>query len=176
DQAAGAATVPVLLEGAEAGVAGRTRQAVDLLGASAAARPEPPDGWSRYPAGPGDVLVKLTTAVGGLRLLLEAVATTAAEVGLPVAVRGSAGVGVLYAGLPGGLATADPGAVRELVGLLRRAAPSWSGTVVVLDAPAAVRTGFDMWGPVPGLELMRRVKDEFDPGHRLAPGRFVGGI
>jgi glycolate oxidase FAD binding subunit len=29
---------------------------------------------------------------------------------------------------------------------------------------------------VRGLDLMRAVKDRFDPGHRLAPGRFVGGI
>jgi glycolate oxidase FAD binding subunit len=34
----------------------------------------------------------------------------------------------------------------------------------------------DAWGPVSGLELMRRVKAEFDPQRRLAPGRFVGGI
>jgi len=29
---------------------------------------------------------------------------------------------------------------------------------------------------VPSLPLMRAVKDQFDPGHRMAPGRFVGGI
>jgi glycolate oxidase FAD binding subunit len=34
----------------------------------------------------------------------------------------------------------------------------------------------DSWGPVPGLGLMRRVKDQFDPDALLAPGRFVGGI
>jgi len=30
--------------------------------------------------------------------------------------------------------------------------------------------------PVPGLDLMHRVKDQLDPEHRLSPGRFVGGI
>jgi len=29
---------------------------------------------------------------------------------------------------------------------------------------------------VPGLDLMRRVKERFDPQHRMAAGRFVGGI
>jgi glycolate oxidase FAD binding subunit len=39
-----------------------------------------------------------------------------------------------------------------------------------------VRNLVDLWGPVTGLPLMRAVKDQFDPGHRMAPGRFVGGI
>jgi glycolate oxidase FAD binding subunit len=39
-----------------------------------------------------------------------------------------------------------------------------------------VRRIVDMWGPVRGLALMRRVKEQFDPGRRFAPGRFVGGI
>jgi len=26
------------------------------------------------------------------------------------------------------------------------------------------------------LPLMRRVKERFDPEHRMSPGRFVGGI
>jgi glycolate dehydrogenase FAD-binding subunit len=46
----------------------------------------------------------------------------------------------------------------------------------VLTAPAAVRQRVDLWGPVDGLDLMRRVKERFDPAVRFAPGRFVGGI
>ncbi len=42
--------------------------------------------------------------------------------------------------------------------------------------PAAVQDGVDTWGPVPAIDLMRRVKEQFDPERRLAPGRFVGGI
>jgi glycolate oxidase FAD binding subunit len=48
--------------------------------------------------------------------------------------------------------------------------------VVVLDAPADVKEQVDVWGPVRGLDLMRRVKDQFDPDRVLSPGRFVGGI
>jgi glycolate oxidase FAD binding subunit len=46
----------------------------------------------------------------------------------------------------------------------------------VVRAPATTKAALDVWGPVPGLDLMRRVKGEFDPDRRLAPGRFVGGI
>ena len=48
------------------------------------------------------------------------------------------------------------------------------GDVVVLDAPDGA--ALDRWGPIPALPLMRHVKDQFDPGHRLSPGRFAGGI
>jgi glycolate oxidase FAD binding subunit len=54
-------------------------------------------------------------------------------------------------------------------------APS-RASAVVLHAPAAVRAAVDLWGPVPALGLMRAVKDRFDPEHRMAPGRFAGGI
>jgi glycolate oxidase FAD binding subunit len=48
--------------------------------------------------------------------------------------------------------------------------------VVVLQAPPEVRDRVDAWGPVPSGGLMRAVKDQFDPGHRMAPGRMPGGI
>jgi glycolate oxidase FAD binding subunit len=50
------------------------------------------------------------------------------------------------------------------------------GSAVVMHAPSPVRELVDLWGQVTGLSLMRAVKDQFDPGHRMAPGRFVGGI
>jgi glycolate oxidase FAD binding subunit len=54
--------------------------------------------------------------------------------------------------------------------------PAVRGSVVVVTAPPAVREAVDMWGPVPGVELMRAVKNQFDPEHRMAPGRLAGGI
>ena len=54
--------------------------------------------------------------------------------------------------------------------------PPARASAVVLHAPAGVRAAVDLWGPVPSLGLMRAVKDQFDPEHRMAPGRFAGGI
>ena len=85
--------------------------------------------------------------------------------------RGSAGAGVAYAALaPGTSVESGAAAVRRIRETCTRA----GGSAVVVDAPAAVKAAVDVWGPVPALDLMRRVKDQFDPDHRLAPGRFVG--
>ena len=59
---------------------------------------------------------------------------------------------------------------------LRATATRLGGSAVVLDASPEVKAGLDTWGPVPAIDLMRRVKDEFDPTRVLAPGRFVGGL
>ena len=87
--------------------------------------------------------------------------------------RGSAGSGVAYAAIPAGTPLRT---VRGAVDRLRRACSEHRGTAVVVDAPAEVKAAVDVWGPIPAIDLMRRVKDQFDPSHRLAPGRFVGGI
>ena len=50
------------------------------------------------------------------------------------------------------------------------------GSLLVTGAPAVVKERIDAWGDSPGLALMRRLKEEFDPKATLNPGRFVGGI
>ena len=87
--------------------------------------------------------------------------------------RGSAGSGVVYAALAPGTPVDE---VRTAVHQIRETCTRAGGSAVVVDAPASVKAGVDAWGPVPALDLMRRVKDQFDPDHRLAPGRFVGEI
>jgi glycolate oxidase FAD binding subunit len=48
---------------------------------------------------------------------------------------------------------------------------------VALEAPLELKRKIDVWGPVGDAEgLMRRVKERFDPGGTMSPGRFVGGI
>jgi glycolate oxidase FAD binding subunit len=68
----------------------------------------------------------------------------------------------------------DPGALGALLGHLPDGA-----VPVLLDAPDELRNAVDPWGqpaPAPVHELMRRVKERFDPARACNPGVFVGGI
>ncbi|NJC72988.1 FAD-binding oxidoreductase [Planosporangium thailandense] len=169
----GGIVVTVGLEGVPEGVAARVTTARQLLGGDPTVSGTAPDGWSAYPWGPGDVGIKLTGALSRVPALLAAGVAARQRHGVPLAVRGSAGTGVLYAGLPGSCA---PETVAGALDDLRAAATRAGGHAVVVCAPPAVRDRVDLWGPVDGLHLMRRVKEQFDPAGRFAPGRFVGGI
>ncbi len=171
--AEGAGTVSVLLEGRVEAVAGRTAATRALLGEAATDSEDAPAHGATYPwdtRASGDdrsTALKLGFALSGLADVLAATA------GTPAVLQGSAGSGVLYAALPPGT---DPAEVATLLERLRRVCTARGGAAVVVDAPAAVKAAVDVWGPVPALDLMRRVKDQFDPDHRLSPGRFVGGL
>jgi glycolate oxidase FAD binding subunit len=162
--AEGPGSVQVLVGGRRAGVEDRVAKVGDLLGSDAVVSDAAPGAWSTYPWAQGETGLKLTFVLSGLRDVL----TVARETG--AGVRGSAGTGVVYA------AVADPARAPEALSRLRNVCTRHQGSTVVLDAPADVKQAVDGWGPVPALDLMQRVKDQFDPDHRLAPGRFVGGI
>ncbi len=164
--------VTVLVEGVEAGVSGRTDAVVRLLGRGATIHDELPAGFTALPFTPGGTGIKVTASLTGVGPVLAAAHSLGAQHGVDVDVRGSA-AGVLHAGTG---PAADPAAVARLVDRLRAAAALFGGSVTVLTAPADVRDVVDLWGPVPGLDLMRRLKAELDPDRRLSPGRFVGGI
>ncbi|TMB05951.1 MAG: FAD-binding oxidoreductase [Deltaproteobacteria bacterium] len=113
---------------------------------------------------------------GPLRVKVAALPTDLAEVDKLLAPLGAAfawypslGLGFASGPAPGQAASvlADARA-----GLVRR-----GGSLVVQAAPAEIRARVDPWGPPPpSFALLQRMKDNFDPGHRLNPGRFVGGI
>jgi len=167
----------VLLEGRAAGVEARAATVRGLLGDFATESDEPPAGWSGYPWGSaGDAAerptsLKLTFVLSGLAAVLTAARELAGDV--PITLRGSAGAGVVQGAIPAGTPVE---AVASAVARLRETCSRHGGSAVVLDGSAAVKQAVDPWGPVPALDLMRRVKEQFDPDHRLSPGRFVGGI
>ncbi len=79
---------------------------------------------------------------------------------------GRAALGICYVEL-------DPEAVELLRARIPREAMS-----VLLDAPEHLRDALDPWnaGERPAVELMRRLKQRFDPAGACNPGLFVGGI
>jgi glycolate oxidase FAD binding subunit len=60
----------------------------------------------------------------------------------------------------------------------RKSLGEFGGSLIFDTMPGAMRTEFDTWGAPPAhtLEIMRRIKQQYDPDGRLNRGRFVGGI
>jgi glycolate dehydrogenase FAD-binding subunit len=180
--ASGSGRVAVLLEGTDAGVDSRAARTLSLLGGSAAISDHTPGWWAAYPWASGETGLKLTFALSGLQTALDRVGQLRESEGVEVAVRGSAGAGVLYGairsrtGSDAGASDTPSQVVGRVVERLRTTCAEFGGSLVVVDAPADVKEAVDVWGPIPAIDLMRRVKHQFDPSHRLSPGRFVGGI
>jgi glycolate oxidase FAD binding subunit len=174
---AGSGRLDVLFEGSEAGVTAQADRALrGLSGAGLAAVEEGPPPTVRAEPGEGDVTVKLAHPPASLPGALHAIREATDRRGDVAApdVFGQAASGVTYVALPGAW-PAD--AARRAIEDLRGWAFGCGGSAVVLDGPVAVREGLDAWGPVgDAFALTRRVKERFDPGRVLNPGRFVGGI
>lgn len=77
------------------------------------------------------------------------------------------------------------GGSAEDIGRLRKAAGDLGGSVVVEQCPLALKRELDVWGDLSsgmdpevdsGMEIMRRLKNKFDPNRTLNPGRFIGGL
>ena len=168
--------VGVLLEGTSSGVAERAKQLSELLasaGGAAAVADVPPARWGQLPS--AGAIVRVSFWVSSLGAALEALAAAGADAGVRPAVSGPAGAGALYACLDPD--TSDDAAAR-FVAVLReriRGALGARGGVVVLAAAPPVLEAVPATGTIPGAALMRAVKDQFDPGHRMFPGRFAGG-
>ncbi|MGD0607218.1 MAG: FAD-binding oxidoreductase [Streptosporangiaceae bacterium] len=178
--------VGVLVEGTSSGVAERAKQMAELLASAAGAASgagaagavavagEPPPRWGQLPS--RGTVIRVTFWVSRLDEVLEAVSAAGVSAGARPAITGSAGAGVLYACLdPGTEAETADGFVRALRDRLdvpAGAAPR--GAVVMLTGPGSVLAS-NAYGSLPGAGLMRAIKDQFDPEHRMFPGRLGEG-
>jgi len=160
--AGGPGRLVVLFESIAESVADQARSTVALLGGGEESE-DLPDDVGRRPGGADDVLLRLAYMPAALSPVLRA---------LPAgtAVAAHAATGVSYAAVPAGEAV-------DVLPRLRAAIAEHDGTAVVLRAPEGLVDRLDHWGPVgDALDLMRRVKERFDPERRMSPGRFVGGL
>jgi glycolate dehydrogenase FAD-binding subunit len=175
----------VLLEGTSSGVAERAGRMSDLLatagGGSVEIADTAPPRWGALPA--GAIVVRVSFWVSALEGVLGALLAAGTEAGVRPAVTGAAGAGTLYACLdPAGLDLGSAGAaVRSFVEMLRTRIADLSGpygprgSMAVLAGPPAVLAAAGAYRDVPGAALMRAVRDQFDPEHRMFPGRFALG-
>jgi glycolate oxidase FAD binding subunit len=143
----GDSTVGVLLEGTTAGVAERAKHMTDLLG-TADISGTPPRWWGGLPEPPGTV-IRVSFWLSRLGDVLAAIGRT----GIDCTVHGSAGAGLLYVCLDaGGVDDTDAGGLAAAL----RPVVADRGGVTVLTEPAT-----------PTDPLMRAVRDQFDPDHRM---------
>ena len=65
----------------------------------------------------------------------------------------------------------------EVVEEMRSLCKENHGFLTILTAPTQIKQQLEPWGYTGNaLEIMRRIKQQFDPENLLSPGRFVGGI
>ena len=176
-------SVCLLFEGTTDAISERVTRMRDILGDGARAAGAPPEWWGRSVAAADATALRIAFAPGALPSVLDAVDETAATLSpgiLRPAIRGSAGAGVLKAGLT---AQTSPDVAASFVAAVRRrlaAPPGWGdlpgASVTVVHAPAEILGRVDVFGPVTAAELMLAVKNQFDPAHLMSPGRFAGGI
>ncbi len=117
----------------------------------------------------GDTLAVATSLPSQLAEVAEASDRAAGEVGVAADLVSRAGLGLHTARLR----AEDLGAHAGFISAWRRAVQRLGGTVVVRRHPPGLEEVADLLGPPPSaVEVMGRVKDQMDPGHRLGRGRF----
>ncbi|HEY3595739.1 MAG TPA: FAD-binding oxidoreductase [Polyangiaceae bacterium] len=171
--------VALRFEGFRAGVEEQTRRLVELASAQSPCRPldeaEAKTVWQRHDRlrTAGTFRAKIAALPASIdRLSAEGVAPLLAA----LETSGFVFYPTLGLGFVSGSAT-DAVRAAEAIAAARRMLARLGGSLVVEAAPSELRARVDVWGPASAaLVLMQSVKARLDPEHRLAPGRFVGGL
>jgi glycolate oxidase FAD binding subunit len=172
-------TLAALFEGIEPAVEAQSSTAAEVLRSHGETRVLGEDdgeafwaSFARRPWKTGDVGLKIGAPPADLTAVLASVLGAAGRAGVEARLSGHAGTGVTFAALSG----SEDGLV-EVVEEVREIRARRGGSVVVQEAPLTVKERLEVWGSGGDyLGLTRRVKEKFDPGYTMNPGRFLGGI
>ena len=145
----------VVVEAFETAAHAQAEQIRDLVGGEISVGT--PDEFGARPWRADDVGLKATFRLGALSDVVSLVRRAAPDMRIAV----HAATGVMWLG----------GAVdATLLAELRAGFARYDGTVVVVAGPDDAKRGFDVWGPARGVEVMRRIRDQFDPDRRMNRG------
>jgi glycolate oxidase FAD binding subunit len=130
------------------------------------------------PPADSGTLVRASFPPRQLAPALTAIQATAADGGLTVAIERSCGLGVLDVKVPAETRASE---VSRFVETLRTELGQLAGAVsapgaasaLVVYAPDHVRAVTDMLGPARPASRSQAAKEQFDPQHRMAPGRVA---
>lgn len=121
------------------------------------------------------VRCKVNTLISRVEEMMDATREISEKYAMEHSIVSHMGLGVLRVYLDSTNTDQLSKAVEELRALVLGTGSASS--LVVETAPLGVKQRVDVWGPVrQDFFLMQAVKNRFDPGDILNPGRFVGGI
>ncbi len=160
-----------MVEGTHVGVAARADRIAQLCGGTCDTVPPRWFGaWHALEA----MVLRVSCLPTRLPAALEAVRAVACDTEASFVCTGGAALGSFLVSVT----PSTPQGNDRFVRTLRHALDQLKARAVVTVAPAGDGLTEPRWGAIQPavLRLMRRVKDQFDPEHRLSPGRFVGGM
>lgn len=120
------------------------------------------------------IILKAALPIAAAGDFMEAAQQEAQRAEIPIACFCHNGVGIVHVCL---LPQDQVSGLPDIIASLRQVAVARGGSLTVLRCPAELKSQIDAWGPVgDGFDLMRKLKDAWDPKGTLSPGRFVGGL
>jgi glycolate oxidase FAD binding subunit len=137
--------------------------------------------WQRYVdaqaigAEPADVLLRCGTRPSGTAELARAVVRCLDETGARLlSLAASPGLGSVLSRV---VFDGDSLSAAARLGALQQLLLAVADHVAILAAPPELKQNVDVWGrPPETIDLMRTLKEQFDPARVLNPGRFAGFI
>ncbi len=121
--------------------------------------------------------VRFNVAPSRLPPLVDELARLSDDFIVPPSVLANPAYGAVHARWYSDDAERARGGLPDILAGARTAAHSLGGLAVIERCPPDVKARFDVWDDVGDtIEVMRRLKEQYDPTRTLNPGRFVGGI
>jgi glycolate oxidase len=122
---------------------------------------------------PGMVKGKAVVPIHKIGNMYIEIQNTAAKHGLKAGISGHAGNGILYPVFSTEEQNTDNSEIQTAIAELVQSAEKLGGFLLVESGPREIRQAFDVFSRRSDYELMRQLKQTFDPNNILNPGKIV---